>query len=191
MAVLLNLAEFMERAERPLGIAWRSLAKLAGAANAFAKGLHYTEHLHSEGHADIASLISLNGRLGQHDAAKGILTAAEGAQHLRGANAATDGAERTELGAQPKELTFDLLATSPELDWKRALHAYEVRQEEQPDSVAIALGRMRCARLPPSPLHHTPPGLTSPSHQVPRVARTLGFAVCALRRDAAFRAAAR
>jgi hypothetical protein len=77
------------------------------------------------------------------------------------------------------------------LDWKRALHAYEVRQEEQPDSVAIALGRMRCARLPPSPLHHTPPGLTSPSHQVPRVARTLGFAVCALRRDAAFRAAAR
>ena len=57
----------MERAERRR-IAWRSLAKLAGAAGAFAKDFYLS--LHSEGHADIASLISLNGRLGQHDAAR-------------------------------------------------------------------------------------------------------------------------
>ncbi len=40
---LLNLAEFMERADKPIGIAWSTLGHQAQRCNAYAKALHYVE----------------------------------------------------------------------------------------------------------------------------------------------------
>ena len=40
---LLNLAEFMERAHKPVGIPWRTLGLLAQRCRAYAKALHYAE----------------------------------------------------------------------------------------------------------------------------------------------------
>ena len=67
--------------------------------------MHYTEAEFGEGHAGstIEALISFNNQLQQQDAAKGILKAAEGAQWLRGANAATDGAEASYSASRTKE----------------------------------------------------------------------------------------
>ena len=74
---LLNLAEFMELADKPLPIDIRKLGALAEKCHAYAKALHYREvEFHSYPADTIEALISINNQLQQPEAAKGILTCA-------------------------------------------------------------------------------------------------------------------
>ncbi|CAA0834265.1 Serine/threonine-protein kinase TOR [Striga hermonthica] len=89
LAILLNLAEFMEHDERPFPIDIRLLGALAEKCRAFAKALHYKE-MEFEGAcsnmmdgnpvAIVEALIHINNQLHQHEAAVGILTYSQ--QHL-------------------------------------------------------------------------------------------------------------
>ncbi|KAK8706592.1 hypothetical protein V6N13_050150 [Hibiscus sabdariffa] len=114
LATLLNLAEFMERDERPLPIDIRLLAALAEKCRAFAKALHYKE-MEFEGArskkmdanpvAVVEALIHINNQLHQYEAAVGILTNAQ--QHL---------------DVQLKESWYEKLQR-----WDDALKAYTVK----------------------------------------------------------------
>ncbi|KAB2095069.1 hypothetical protein ES319_A01G009900v1 [Gossypium barbadense] len=134
LATLLNLAEFMERDERPLPIDIRLLAALAEKCRAFAKALHYKE-MEFEGArskkmdanpvAVVEALIHINNQLHQHEAAVGILTNAQ--QYL---------------DVQLKESWYEKLQR-----WDDALKAYTAKatQASSPHLVLEAtLGRMRC-----------------------------------------------
>ena len=78
---LLNLAEFMEHDEKPLPIDIRTLGALAKQCHAYAKALHYKElefqTKPAERHLTIEELIEINNRLGQQEAAAGILKHAQ------------------------------------------------------------------------------------------------------------------
>ncbi|KAJ8457723.1 hypothetical protein ONZ45_g18201 [Pleurotus djamor] len=75
---LLELAEFMEHEDKPLPIEHRTLGEQAMKYYAFAKALHYKElEFFSESSPTIIeSLIAINTRLHQHDAAWGTLITA-------------------------------------------------------------------------------------------------------------------
>ena len=127
---LLNLAEFMELADRPLPIDIRKLGALAEKCHAYAKALHYREiefanfRNLSAGAAEetVEALISINNHLQQPEAAKGVLTYA-------GQN------YQVEL----KESWYEKLQR-----WSDAQAAYERKQAEDPNNLAWRLGRMRC-----------------------------------------------
>lgn len=73
---LLNLAEFMEHCERgPLPLEISVLAERAIKIRAFAKALHYKEQefLKLPTQEILESLISINNKLQQHEAAQGVL----------------------------------------------------------------------------------------------------------------------
>lgn len=73
---LLNLAEFMEHCERgPLPLEISVLAERAIKIRAFAKALHYKEQefLKQSNTEILESLISINNKLQQHEAAQGVL----------------------------------------------------------------------------------------------------------------------
>ena len=76
LQALLNLAEYMEHDDKALPIDISQLSALATKCHAYAKALHYKE-LESasaeEPHLCTESLISINNKLGQPGAAKGIL----------------------------------------------------------------------------------------------------------------------
>jgi hypothetical protein len=74
LQTLLNLAEFMEHDVDPLPIDVSILAELAQKGRAYAKALHYREleYLNSPASC-FESLITINKKLDQHDAAVGIL----------------------------------------------------------------------------------------------------------------------
>ena len=73
---LLNLAEFMELADRPLPIDIRKLGVLAERCHAYAKALHYREiEFHSYPAETIEALISINNHLQQLEAAQASLCA--------------------------------------------------------------------------------------------------------------------
>jgi FKBP12-rapamycin complex-associated protein len=77
---LLNLIEFMERARVPLKLlSIDELGALAEKARAFAKSLHYRElKFHSDSNAKtLAALVTLNLRLQQSDAARGLVAMAK------------------------------------------------------------------------------------------------------------------
>ena len=78
MQVLLNLAEFMEHDEKPLPIDIRTLGALARKCHAYAKALHYKEmEFQTSPHTAIEELIVINNKLGQREAAVGILKHAQ------------------------------------------------------------------------------------------------------------------
>ena len=80
---LLNLAEFMELADKPLPIDIRKLGALAEKCHAYAKALHYRELEYQALTASrssprlIEALVSLHRSLGQPEAALGVLTYAQ------------------------------------------------------------------------------------------------------------------
>jgi len=120
---LLNLAEFMELADKPLPIDIRKLAALAEKCHAYAKALHYREIEFETFPADtIEALISINNHLQQPEAAQGILTYAW--QHYQ---------------VELKESWYEKLQR-----WADARDAYECKQQEDPDNLAWSLGLMRC-----------------------------------------------
>jgi FKBP12-rapamycin complex-associated protein len=125
LQTLLNLAEFMEHDDKALPIDIRTLGGLAEKCHAYAKALHYKElEFHTQPSATIEALISINNQLQQPEAAVGILEYAQ--QH-----------HAIEL----KESWYEKLQR-----WEDALEAYERRQLEDPASIPVTLGRMRCLR---------------------------------------------
>lgn len=121
---LLNLAEFMEHEEKPLPIEHRTLGEYAMKYMAYAKALHYKElEFFSESSpAVIESLISINTRLQQHDAAWGTLLTA-----------------REQYDVTKHEEWYERLGR-----WQEALVAYERKAETDPDDQDVQIGRMKC-----------------------------------------------
>ncbi|KAI9757288.1 MAG: hypothetical protein M4579_003499 [Chaenotheca gracillima] len=124
LQVLLNLAEFMEHDEKALSIDIRTLGMYAARCHAFAKALHYKEleFLQDTTSHSVEALISINNQLQQTDAAIGILRKAQAYQDV-----------------VLKETWFEKLQR-----WDEALQAYQKREQEDPGSFDITMGKMRC-----------------------------------------------
>ncbi|KAI7861526.1 armadillo-type protein [Spinellus fusiger] len=123
--ILLHLAEFMEHDHRVLPIDIRTLAMYAQKCHAYAKALHYKETEFHQDHQPfeaVEMLMSINNLLQQPDAAMGILTFAQDSLRL-----------------ERKVSWYEKLHR-----YQDALDAYEKQQIENPNSVEITLGRMRC-----------------------------------------------
>ncbi|KAJ6555230.1 phosphatidylinositol 3-kinase [Mycena sp. CBHHK59/15] len=121
---LLDLAEFMEHEEKPLPIDHSTLGEYSMKFVAYAKALHYKE-LEFFGNASPAileSLISINTRLQQHDAAWGALLTA-----------------REQYDVTNTEEWYERLGR-----WQEALTVYDEKAEADPGSTEIQIGRMRC-----------------------------------------------
>ncbi|KAF9647181.1 atypical/PIKK/FRAP protein kinase [Thelephora ganbajun] len=121
---LLNLAEFMEHEEKALPIENRTLGEYAMKYHAYAKALHYKERefFDDTSASIIESLISLNARLQQHDAAWGTLLIA-----------------RERYDVTKHEEWYERLGR-----WQEALATYDKKAQEDPDAPEIAIGKMKC-----------------------------------------------
>lgn len=128
--VLLNLAEFMEREDRPLPIDIKVLGNHSCRFHAFAKALYYKELEFNESlksgiapaHNVIESLISINNQIQQPDAALGILIHAHRSH-----------------GIVLKESWYEKLQR-----WDEALKAYETKWQNDPSSFEAIFGILRC-----------------------------------------------
>ncbi|KXN92422.1 Phosphatidylinositol 3-kinase tor2 [Leucoagaricus sp. SymC.cos] len=121
---LLNLAEFMEHEEKPLPIEHRTLGEYAMKYMAYAKALHYKEleYFSEASPAVVESLISINTRLQQHDAAWGTLITA-----------------REQYNVTKHEEWYERLGR-----WQEALQAYEKAAKTDPNDYEVQYGRMKC-----------------------------------------------
>jgi FKBP12-rapamycin complex-associated protein len=115
----------MEHHDKALPIRISTLGNLAQKCHAYAKALHYKEtEFHTSPSETIQDLITINNKLQQPDAARGILKFAQ--RH-----------HSVEL----KESWYEKLER-----WEDALEAYERKQLEEPTNADCTLGRMRCLR---------------------------------------------
>ncbi|KAK0217827.1 phosphatidylinositol 3-kinase [Armillaria fumosa] len=121
---LLGLAEFMEHEEKRLPIEYKILGECAFKNLAYAKALHYKElEFFSEAStATIESLITINTRLQQHDAASGALVMAE---------------DHHDISKQ--EEWYERLGK-----WQEALSVYDQKAKLDPSSPDVQIGRMKC-----------------------------------------------
>lgn len=125
LQVLLNLAEFMEHDVEALPIDIRVLANLAMKCRAYAKALHYKEIEFQSAPAQcVEDLIAINKKLGQPEAAIGILAYAQ-----------------SRLGSviTVKESWLAKLG-----HWEEALSLYKRRLETKRDDVTAVIGCMKC-----------------------------------------------
>jgi FKBP12-rapamycin complex-associated protein len=125
LQTLLNLAEFMEHDNQSLPIDIRLLGSLAEKCHSFAKALHYKElEFNTNPTANgIQALISINSKLNQPEAARGILKYAQ--DHLRG----------VEVQASWHEKLFR---------WDDDLKIYDKELEEDANNVEAIFGKIRC-----------------------------------------------
>ncbi|EKM51709.1 uncharacterized protein PHACADRAFT_262011 [Phanerochaete carnosa HHB-10118-sp] len=121
---LLDLAEFMEHEEKALPISNSTLGEYAMRFHAYAKALHYKEleFFTETSPSIIESLISINSKLQQYDAAWGTLLIA-----------------REQYDVSKHEEWYERLGR-----WQEALQTYERKALEDPDSPEVTLGRMKC-----------------------------------------------
>ena len=127
---LLNVAEFMERQERPLPIGMHMLGIQAARFHAYAKALYYKELEFlsamqagtSPSSQIIEALISINNHVQQPDAALGVLIHANKVH-----------------GIVLKESWYEKLQR-----WNEALKAYETKWQEDPSSYEAVFGILRC-----------------------------------------------
>jgi len=121
---VLNLAEFLEHDDKALPTDIRMLGQYAGRCHAFAKALHWKEMEFAADQSpnSVEALISINNQLQQQDAAFGI---------LRKAQAYVD--------VDLKETWFEKLNR-----WEEALQSYQRREDEEPYSFEVTMGKMRC-----------------------------------------------
>ena len=121
---LLNLAEFMEREDKPLPIDNRTLGEYAMKFRAYAKALHYKELEYFSGNstAIIEDLIMINTQLQQQDAAWGMLIMA-----------------RDQYDTTHHEVWYERLGR-----WQEAEEAYRKRRRDHPESSDAEFGLMRC-----------------------------------------------
>lgn len=124
LQTLLNLAEYMGHDEKSLPIDIRTLAVYAQKCHAYAKALNYKEleFLQENKTSIMESLIGINNQLQQSDSAIGILTISQQHHDL-----------------QLKEIWYEKLQR-----WDDALEAYNRRELEEPDSMEVTMGKMRC-----------------------------------------------
>ncbi|CAE6464067.1 unnamed protein product [Rhizoctonia solani] len=124
--MILNAAEFMEHDDKPLPIPLATLSECALRTHAFAKALHWRELDFLSGSsasgAVIESLILINTRLGQSDAAYGTLTAA-----------------RDQPDFVEHEQWYERLGK-----WSEAYALYNHRKGEDAQLTTTVLGKMRC-----------------------------------------------
>ena len=126
---ILNLAEFMEHCDKgPLPLDQAMLGEQAMKCRAYAKALHYKEaEFHKEASVPVLeALISINNKLGQKEAAAGLLE--WGRKHLQG-----------EL--KVRERWYEKLH-----EWDKALDAYKKKEAAADDGIdpEVLLGQMRC-----------------------------------------------
>lgn len=124
---ILNLAEFMEHCDKgPLPIDPQLLGERAMHCRAYAKALHYKEEeFHKNPTTQVLeSLISINNKLQQKEAALGLLqyVMSHECEHLR-----------------VKERWYEKLH-----NWEKALDAYTEKLQDNPHDIELALGQMRC-----------------------------------------------
>lgn len=131
LQTLLDLAEFMERTDQPLPIDISLLASVAEECHAYARALHYREmefHLSPNASSEkVEALISINNKLQQPEAASGVL-------------------EFVQKRSQTKVIELKPSWYEKLNRWEDALDSYERRQLEDPDSLFLVLGRLRCLR---------------------------------------------
>lgn len=122
--MLLNLAEFMEHDDKALPINIRVLGDRAYKFHSYAKALHYkeAEFLTDPSPQVVESLIDINTKLQQSDAAFGALTYA-----------------REHLDITHHEEWYEKLHR-----WEEALTAYDRKAMLDPDDYGVAFGKMRC-----------------------------------------------
>ncbi|KAF1783832.1 Serine/threonine-protein kinase TOR [Phytophthora cactorum] len=125
LQTLLNLAEFMEHDDQPLPIDIRLLGSLADKCHSFAKALHYKElEFNTNPSTDgIQALISINSKLNQPEAARGILKYA--LEKLPGIEVKASWHEKL-------------------LRWDDALATHDRVLLENPNNVEAIFGKMRC-----------------------------------------------
>ncbi|BFZ23557.1 hypothetical protein BsWGS_26596 [Bradybaena similaris] len=124
---LLNLAEFMEHCDKgPLPLDCHLLGERAMKCRAYAKALHYKEdEFHKGPNTQILeNLISINNKLQQREAAKGVLLYAMKHNHAN---------------LKVQESWYEKLH-----EWEKALQAYQRKQEQNKDDDSLTLARMRC-----------------------------------------------
>lgn len=123
----LNLAEFMEHQDRPLPIDSKTLGELSFTFQAYAKALHYKEleFFTDNSHPVLESLLNINQKLQQHDAAFGVLKAAK----------LSDG----HFDLARHEEWFERLGR-----WQEALEGYTRMADADPDALDVSMGRIRC-----------------------------------------------
>ncbi|KAJ7026840.1 FAT domain-containing protein [Mycena alexandri] len=121
---LLDLCEFMEHEEKPLPIDHNTLGEYSMKFLEYAKALHYKEleFFSNASPAILESLISINTRLQQHDAAWGALLTA-----------------REQYAVTNTEEWYERLGR-----WQEALVVYDEKAEADPNSTDVQIGRMRC-----------------------------------------------
>ncbi|KAJ7066574.1 phosphatidylinositol 3-kinase [Mycena amicta] len=121
---LLDLCEYMEHEEKPLPIDHSTLGDYSTRYFAYAKALHWKEleFFSNPSPAILESLISINTRLQQHDAASGALLTA-----------------REQYDVTNKEEWYERLGR-----WQEALVIYDDKAEIDPNSAEVQIGRMRC-----------------------------------------------
>ncbi|GFS18339.1 serine/threonine-protein kinase mTOR [Elysia marginata] len=127
MQTLLNLAEFMEHCDKgPLPLECHLLGERAMKCRAYAKALHYKEdEFHKGPNTQILeSLISINNKLQQREAAKGVLNYA---------------ISHHQANLKVQESWFEKLH-----EWDKALQAYKRKQDQNKDDDSLTLARMRC-----------------------------------------------
>ncbi|GBN02820.1 Serine/threonine-protein kinase mTOR, partial [Araneus ventricosus] len=127
---LLNLAEFMEHCEKgPLPLKSTLLGEKAMECRAYAKALHYKEDEFHKGPTSeiLETLISINNKLHQPEAAAGVL---EYAMKNHGAE------------LKVKERWYEKLHK-----WDKALAAYQQAREQRPDDMELIMGQMRCLEV--------------------------------------------
>eukprot|EP00095_Tigriopus_kingsejongensis_P005635 maker-scaffold420_size176246-snap-gene-0.24 protein:Tk05635 transcript:maker-scaffold420_size176246-snap-gene-0.24-mRNA-1 annotation:"target of rapamycin" len=124
---ILNLAEFMEHCDKgPLPLDQVLLGETAIRCKAYAKALHYKEdEFKVEPKVPVLeALISINNKLGQKEAAAGLLEWGE--KNLEG-------------NLQVQERWHEKLH-----DWEKALKVYQEKSQQSPNDPELIAGRMRC-----------------------------------------------
>jgi hypothetical protein len=128
---LLNLAEYMEHDFVSLPIAPSILAELAQKSHAYAKALHYRELEFQNSPATcFESLININKKLDQYDAAIGVLKVVsnmQGSQKNLGDDYTIQESWLAKLG-----------------QWNEALIRYDQRLEINPTERVALLGKLKC-----------------------------------------------
>ncbi|KAJ7899711.1 phosphatidylinositol 3-kinase [Mycena leptocephala] len=121
---ILDLCEYMEHEEKPLPIDHSTLGDYSTKYFAYAKALHWREleFFSNPSPAILKSLISINTRLQQHDAASEALLTA-----------------REQYNVTNKEEWYERLGR-----WQEALVIYDDKAEIEPNSAEVQIGRMRC-----------------------------------------------
>ena len=164
MTTFLDLAEFMTLHDKTLPIDISVLAELAEQCQLHAKALHYreTEYMNNTTNTNtLESLISLNIKLQQHDAAHGILKLATSLNkhsnkqlsvitdidliHNNNNTSATQSSDISYQYSDINEIIELKESWYEKLErWEDALESYERKQLDIPDSIEIKIGRMRC-----------------------------------------------